>query len=242
MRRLLHSHRSDRGFTLVELLVSIVLLSIVLGLAATMLIGILRTQSKTSARSDAQQQNQTGMELLTRLLREADYPSGASSTSTIVTSATDTQIVFTSRFSSTAAALAGSTATLGTTQQFVFTLSGTTLKWASVAPNNACATSGVPNGTLCTYTTPTASHLSISGVQNQAAANTCAGVTTPTPVFKYYAAGTALNGALTTPVSASQLANLNVVEIDLYTKTTSGPLSVNCEPLTDYVSLRNWHS
>ena len=244
MTRLLSRRTDDHGFTLVELLISTVLLSIVLGMASTFLIGTIDSQSKVSARSTAQQRNQTGMELLTRLLRDADYPTGATSTSTIITSATDTQIVFTSRLSSTSTAVNGSQSSFGATQQYVFSLSGTTLNWATVGPNNlaSCTTSGDPNGTLCTYTTPTASHVLMNGVQNQQVNNTCSGVTTPTPVFKYYAAGTSLGPSLTTPVAASQLANINVVELDFYTKsnTATGRLNINCEPLTDYVSLRNW--
>lgn len=234
-------HGRDTGFTLVELLVSITLLTIVLGLASTFFIRVLNVQTKTTARTDAQQHNQTGMELLTRLLRDAAYPSGSSGSSTIISSASDTQIVFTSRMSSTGSAVSGSTSSFGAPQQFIFSLSGTTLMWSSVAPNNlgSCTTGGDLNGTPCTYTTPTPTHGSVYGVQNQAVANTCPGVTTPTPVFTYYAAGTALGSGLTTPVAASQLGNINVVKIDLYTKTTTGKLSVNCEPLTDYVTLRN---
>src|SRR3954462_3047316 len=90
---------TDTGMTLVELLVAMVLLTVVIGLSTGSLIFVLGKQSNISQSSDAANQTQTGMELLTRVIRQGVYPTGSSSTSTIIQTATATQLVITSRLS-----------------------------------------------------------------------------------------------------------------------------------------------
>src|SRR4051794_38918656 len=97
----LHPRRqdaSDRGMTLVELLVSMMLLTIVIGLATGLLINGMNRQSNIGQSTDAMNTNQNGMELMTRLLRQAVYPNTSSNSAAlpIISSATPTQIVFTS--------------------------------------------------------------------------------------------------------------------------------------------------
>src|SRR4051794_28374026 len=100
----------DQGMTLVEILIATMLLTMVIGLATGSLVVALDRQTNVSRATAAITSNQTGMELMTRLLRQAVYPNGSSSSGPIITTATASQIVFTSRLSSTGSALAGNTA------------------------------------------------------------------------------------------------------------------------------------
>src|SRR4051794_29204389 len=92
-------HAADEGMTLVELLVAMMLLTIVVGLSTGSLIFVLGKQSNIAQSSDAASQTQTGMELLSRVIRQAALPTGASATSTIIQTASATQLVLTSRLS-----------------------------------------------------------------------------------------------------------------------------------------------
>src|SRR4051812_5083709 len=69
-----HDARTDEGTTLIELLVATILLTIVIGLATGAIIVALDRQSNITQSTSAITTNQTGMELMTRLLRQAVYP------------------------------------------------------------------------------------------------------------------------------------------------------------------------
>jgi prepilin-type N-terminal cleavage/methylation domain-containing protein len=216
---------TDDGVTLVELVVVMSILPIVLGLSSMALINAMHLSTKTQMRVDAQQQNRTGFELLTRLLRQATYPQqGTSANSTVITVADTTQLVFTSRLAGTS-----------TVSQYKFSLVGTDLKWDYVGPS--CATSP------CTYATPASSALKRTLIRGVRDGTVCPGAATPVGIFRYYGLnpidGSLQTTPLTAPVTGSNLANIAVVQITIYSKTRIGGDAPACEPVTGQVNLRN---
>jgi prepilin-type N-terminal cleavage/methylation domain-containing protein len=234
---------SDRGFTLVEVLVAMTILMMVIGLSTRLLIGAIDQQSNNTQQSDAQNRNDTGMELATRLLRQAVYPYGGSSVSgqTIISAATATSVTFTSRQTSTGSAVANCTSTSCTTTStaspvtaYTIALTGTTLYWGSAAEIHPCSS-------VCTYGTPNPNQAMVFGVQNAGGTTSCPNNTTGTPVFHYYTLDQFGNTQeLTAPVTgATALGSIQFIEIDLYTQTQTGPQRPACVALTDRVELRN---
>ena len=233
------ARRSDQGMTLVELLVSMMLLTIVIGLATGSLIMVLGRQSNISQASDASQQNQTGMELLSRVIRQGVYPTGSSATSTIIQSGSTTnQLIVTSRLSSTSSG----TSTQGTTSsqlgtqisKYTFTLSGTTLSWQK-ADLVSCS------GSTCTYGTASTSKVLMRGVQNNGGTSVCSGNSSTDGPFHYVYLDTSSNPvspALSTP-TAAQVGTIAYVTVNFYTQTQTGSQKPSCTLLSDYVELRN---
>ncbi len=215
--------------TLIELVVVMVLLPVILGLSSTALISSMQLQTKSQLRANAQNQNRTGYELLTRLLRQATYPQQGSvdAGSTIITDAEPNRIVFTSR-------LAGGS----TVNQYVFQVVGSNLVWAYVGPTLPC-----PASQACTYATPTPNRVAVTGVRD---ATICPDPANDGAVFHYWKldANSSVDfvneAPMTQPITVQgDLASVAVVQIDLYTKTSLGPNTPGCEPLTGYVDLRN---
>jgi prepilin-type N-terminal cleavage/methylation domain-containing protein len=233
------AHRSDKGMTLVELLVSTMLLTIVIGLATGALIVVLDKQSNISQASDAANQNQTAMELLSRVIRQGVYPTGSSTTSTIIQSGSSTnQLVITSRLSSTSDgndAAGTTTARLGAQiSKYTFTLTGTTLSWQK-ADLSSCTSS------TCTYGTATAQKVLIRGVRNSSGASACSTNSSTDGPFHYVtldASSNPVSPALSTPAS-SALGTIAYVTVNLFTQTQTGPQKPSCTLLSDYVELRN---
>ena len=240
--------------TLVEVLVSMTILGVVLSLVTAFMIKTLDQQSSMTQQSEAQNRNNTGMELVSRLLRQAVFPpvtpaGSTNPTSTIVSYAGPTQVVFTSRFSDTASqvnACSGSVVNCSTsnvlTKNYTFSLSGTTLKWGQGTATTCQAT-----GT-CTQTAPTATDAIVFGVQNAGGTAACSANTSGSAsVFHYFWVDTngtpteltnVVNG-VAQPLTATQLAEIQYIEVDLYTQTKTGPQTPACVPLQDYVELRN---
>jgi prepilin-type N-terminal cleavage/methylation domain-containing protein len=217
----------DDGVTLVELLVVMALLPIVLAVSSAALINAMRMQQRAQQTTDAQNTNRAGLELVTRLLRQGTFPTnGTSATSTIITEAGPSRIVFTSR-------LAGGS----TVNQYVIALVGTNLQWSQVGPT--CPASGV-----CTYATPTPNRTVVAGVRN-ATTTDCSRGTSDGAVFHYYSLnpidGSLSSTALDQPISGSSaLGSIAVVRVDLFTRTQlGGDTPTNCERIQGYVDLRN---
>ncbi len=233
MSRLRRRDRSggDRGFTLVEVLTATILLSIVLALVTQALIGAMQHASKLTQEAEAQNRNDTGMQLVTHLLRQAVYPvNGNSTNASVITVATPTKVQFTSRFSGTQSA--SQTAVDTPVKQYVFQLNGTKLQWG-VGDQNACVGTGV-----CTYATPTANRAIVYGVQNAGKAAACPKNTGDGAVFHYWMVGP--TGSLVPwSSSTSTVDKITVVQIDLWTQTQTDRNRPACVPLTDYVQLRN---
>src|SRR4051812_14356264 len=144
-RRLLAA--GDQGLTLVEMLVAVTLLSVVLGLTSSSLIGAIRHQSNITQQTEAQNRNNVGMERITRLLRQAVFPkNGTNKNSAIITVATPTSIQFTSRLTGSSTANVNAFDT--PIQQFSAQLVGTDLRSGAGAESSPC-------GTPCAYATPT---------------------------------------------------------------------------------------
>ena len=237
VRRILARGR-DAGITLVEVLVSMGILGVVLALVSGFMIKTLDQQSNLTQQSENQNRNNTGMELMSRLLRQAILPPSAAAGSTIVTTASPTQIIFSSRMSDTASqvsACSGVVVTCSTsnvtTKNFVFSLSGTTLKWGQSAVG----------------TTPTATDSIVFGVQNAGGTAACSANTSGSAnIFHYFWINNGTPTELTNvvngvsqPLTATQLAEIQYIEVDLYTQTQTGPQTPACVPLQDYVELRN---
>jgi len=225
LRARLRQPADDRGFTLVEVLVSMVILSVVLLLATEFMIKATRQGSYLAQETRAQQLNATGMETATRLLRQAVYPAnGTSVNSTIITTALPSKVVFTSRWSSTAAVDT-------TIRQYALQLSGTNFQYGYGAQTATCTP-------VCTYATPTANHTIVYGVQNAQGTSVCPANTGDGAAFHYWYVNAA--GALAAWSSSTNTLNqIAVVQIDLWTQTRTGSPKPACVPLTDYVRLRN---
>lgn len=243
MRRLRMLTRGpDRaaGMTLVEVLTAMVVLGIVLTLVTKALIGALDQQSNVVQQTQAQNTNNAGMELMTRLMRQA-VPAGSSTS--IISHADPSEIIFTSRLSSTGTATSACTGTvtncsISTTpvNNYIFALptGSTSLQW------------GQASCTGSTCATPTLSHTLVTGVRNAAGSSACSANTTGSGVFRYYWINQGVPTELTNvvngqsqPLTSTQLAEIQYIEIDLYTATKTGPLAPACDPLQDYVELRN---
>ena len=222
--------QDDRGFTLVELLVTMILLTIVIGLSTGALINAIDQQSNIRQSTETQSRNQAGMERLTRLLRQAVYPEGGTSAnSTIIQVAEANRIVFTSR-------LSGSGTVDSTVRQYTFQLVSNTLKWG-VADKTVCNA-----GSACTYGTPVMRTL-IPGVRNSQGSTVCPANTGDGAVFHYdyfNSVGALVDAAnpvtaLTTPA----LKDIVYVRAELYTQLQDGPKKPACVALTDSAELRN---
>jgi prepilin-type N-terminal cleavage/methylation domain-containing protein len=228
----LRRSEDERGLTLVEVLVAMLILAVVLMVATEFMIKATRQGSYIAQQSQAQQLNDTGMETATRLLRQAVYPvNGTSLNSSIITVATATKVQFTSRWSSTANA--SDTAFNTPVQQIVFQLNGTKLQYGTGAQNSCTAPA------VCTYATPTANHTMVFGVQNAQGTATCPKNTGDGAAFHYWYVNP--TGTLLPWSSATNtLSQISVVQIDLWTQTQAGggPRPA-CVPLTNYVRLRN---
>lgn len=233
MRALFRARRGNAGFTLVEVLVATTILGVVLSLTTGVIIRAMDQNSNLTQESEAQNRNNIGMEELTRALRQAVFPTnGTNQTSTIITTATSTQVTFTTRLSSTAAA---STSSMGTPVQFTaqFNTTKHTLVWGTGA-ENACTAP-----TVCTYATPTLSKTLVYGVRNDGGSTVCPADTSNSPVFQYWY--TDPTGNLAAWVSGTNtLSQISTVQINLWTQTQTGPQQPACVNLTDYVQLRNW--
>ena len=222
--------QDERGFTLVELLVTTILLTIVIGLSTGALINAIDQQSNVRQSTETQSRNQAGMERFTRLLRQAVYPEGGTSAnSTIIQVAEANKIVFTSR-------LSGSGTINTTVRQYTFQLVNNNLQWG-VADKTVCNA-----GSACSYGTPVLRTL-IAGVRNAQGSTVCPANTGDGAVFHYDYFNT--SGALvdaSNPVTAATtpaLKDIVYVRAEVYTQLQDGPKKPACLALTDSVQLRN---
>jgi len=236
----LSRRRADSGMTLVELLISMILLSIVLSLATGAIIKALDQNSNLTQQSEAQNRNNTGMEQLTRALRQAVLPKGGTTAnSSVITVASPTQIQFTTRLQGTAQMACSSNCTFANAAVQVgaqFNTTTHTLQWGTGAESSSCV------GT-CTYAAPTINKTLVNGVRNDGGSTVCPANTGGTAVFKYwYVDATGNLAAWSTSVAApyNTTSSISVVQIDLWTQTQTGPQTPACVNLTDYVQLRNW--
>jgi prepilin-type N-terminal cleavage/methylation domain-containing protein len=240
----LRRSRRDQGFTLVEVLVAMTILSIVMALTTGLVIRALDQNSNAGQQSQAQQRNNVGMEALTRALRQAVLPTnGTNKNSSIISVAQPTQIQFTTRLQGTSAAQAGcasGTCPWATTPVQVLAQLNTTthnLQWGTASQPASCATP-------CVYPTPTLTRTLVYGVRNNLGATACPR-NSGTAIFHYWyvdATGNlaAWSAAIPTAPTQAELAKISVVQIDLYTQTQTGPQKPGCVALSDYVQLRNW--
>ncbi len=221
----------DGGITLVEMLVAITLLSVVLGLTSSSLIGSVRHQSNITQQTEAQSRNAVGLERFTRLLRQAVFPkNGTNKNSSIITIATPTSIQFTSRLTGTGTANPNAFDT--PIRQFSIQVVGTDLRSGEGAESSPC-------GTPCAYATPVLTKTLVFGVRNAGLAAVCPKNTGDGAVFHYFKID--LTGNLVPWVSGTDpLAAIRGVQVDLWTQTQQGQSRPACVPLTDYVQLRNW--
>lgn len=81
--------RSERGYTLIELLVAAMIGMVVLGGAVTVFVGAVRSEPRTASKVAAIQQGRTGVERITRELRQGldvlDAPTPTSSQLSLIT-------------------------------------------------------------------------------------------------------------------------------------------------------------
>jgi len=233
-------HRDTSGFTLVEVLVATTLLAVVIALSTGLVIKALDQNSNLQQQSEAQNRNDTGIEQLTRSLRQAVLPlNGTTTNSSIITVALPTQVQFTTRLTSTQTAQASPGVWASPIVQVKAQLDTSThqLKWGT-GTQNACTAPAV-----CTYATASTIRPLANGVRNDLGSAVCPKNTGDGAVFHYWYVDANGNLALwSTSVAApyNTLASISVVQIDLWTQTQTGPQKPDCVALTDYVRLRNW--
>lgn len=241
--------RGGEGFTLVEVLVAMTILSIVIALSTGLIIRALDQNSNAGQQSEAQQRNNLGMETLTRALRQAVYPTnGTNKNASIITLANATQIQFTTRQQSTSDAQSSTNCSVVTGActwatnpvQVQASLNTTShnLMWGTSAQPASCATP-------CVYPTPTLNRTLIYGVRNNQGSSVCPKNTGDGAIFHYWYADATGNLAAWSPAIAgsptqAELAKISVVQIDFYTQTQTGPQKPGCVALSDYVQMRNW--
>jgi prepilin-type N-terminal cleavage/methylation domain-containing protein len=235
MRRVREALSNQRGLTLPELLVSMVLFATVGTIATTGIVTVLRNQTETNQRNASQAQNRVGVELFTRLLRQATYGQyGDYGNAYIITTAEPQRIVFHSRF--------GAAPEL----KYVFELVGSTLQWGSVAPTSCPNPPPVPfsGDAGCLYPTyPTSTRAAVRGVRNAVGGGICPGAPADGTIFTYYEAD-ATNGTLTLvpqPVEFDRLGRVASVGITLFTKENAATSRPGCEVIQAQVKLRNLH-
>lgn len=226
------------GFTIVEVLVAIMLLSVVMTLATGLVIKTIDQNSNLTQQGEAQNRNNIGMEQLTRALRQAVLPAnGTKTTASIISDAQPTSVTFTTRLSSTAGASDTSINTPIVQVLAKFDTVTHTLKWGT-GNQNACTAPAV-----CTYATPTLTKTLVYGVRNDGGTAVCSANTSDGGVFHYWYVDPTGNLAAYSPSSppaGKSVADISVVQIDLWTQTQTGPQKPKCVALTDYVQLRNW--
>ena len=224
------SRRSEQGMTLVETLVAMMLLTIVVGLATGSLILVLGKNANVSQASDAARQNQTAMELLSRVVRQGVYPSGSSKTSTIVQSGSNTNtLIVVSR-------LSGTSSVSTQVSKFTFTVSGTTLYWQKAdLVAGSCSTT-------CSYGTATAQKALIRGIRNASGSSVCpTNTSTDGPFhYAYISSSTGLPVTTTDPtVSPASLGTIVYVTVNFYTQTQTSSQKPSCTLLSDFIDFRN---
>ena len=233
--------RVAEGFTLVEVLVAMTILSVVMALSTGLVIRALDQNSNANQQSDAQQRNNAGMEALTRSLRQAVYPTnGTNKNASIISIANATQIQFTTRLQGSTEALSTPTTWAANPKQVLVQLNTTThnLQWGTSNQPASCATP-------CVYPTPTLTRTLIYGVRNNQGSSVCPKNTGDGAIFHYWYVDATGNLAAWAPAIAgsptqAELAKISVVQIDFYTQTQNGPQKPECVALSDYVQLRNW--
>jgi prepilin-type N-terminal cleavage/methylation domain-containing protein len=229
------SCRGDRGTTLVEMLVSMVLLTIVTGIATSAFIVVMQNYRVNTERTEAQASNRVGLERMLRLIRESTYPQRADwSQSTIVLEAETDRMVFAAHASSDPNAPVSRVVI----EQNV--ADGTVRMGVS---NPTCPAD--PNE-ACTYTTPVAKQVVASYVRN-GVASACRNEPADHAFFRYYAAAPDL-GALVEitpsvtgqPLEGVRLKDVASVRIEMYADKLPGKTAPDCELLSGTVKLRNW--
>lgn len=237
--------RADsQGFTLVELLISITLVTIVIALSTGLIIKALDHNSNLTQQSEAQNRNNTGMEQLTRALRQAVFPrNGTNTNSSIITIAEGKRLQFTTRLVNNETAFVNqNTWNTSTSVVQVMAKLDTTkhqLQWG-LGAQNTCT-----DPTVCTYATPPMTRVLTSGVRNDQLSSVCPKNTGDGNVFHYWYVDPSGNLAAWNPANPlaptqAELAKISVVQIDLWTQTQTGPQKPACVALSDYVQLRNW--
>jgi hypothetical protein len=229
--RLRRMRDGDAGVSLLEMLVSTMIVMVVLSVTLGSVITVWRSQKVANERSLSASSNRVGFELLTKLLRQATYPAqGSVTNSTIITVAGPQRIQFTSRLGSTAGAVP---------MRYEFELVGTNLMWGSTPAN--CV-----DAALCDYDPPNLTKTAVSYVRNAVGGGPCPGAPTDGAIFTYYSASAANGGALTAfPIAADDtlsgelLGDVASVGIALYTDAIPGKPLPGCESITGLTVLRN---
>jgi prepilin-type N-terminal cleavage/methylation domain-containing protein len=238
---LLKRKRDAEGFTLVEVLVATTLLTVVIALSTGLVIKALDQNSNLTQQAQAQNRNDTGMEQLTRGLRDAVFPlNGTRQNSSIITTALPNQIQFTTRLTGTQDAQTNYATSWSTPVAQVGAQLDTTthrLLWGTGSQNAGCGAA------VCTYAAPAMTRPLVQGVRNDQGSAVCPKNTGDGAVFHYWYVDPSGNLAawstgLAAPYNATSY--ISVVQIDMWTQTQTGPQKPDCVALTDYVKLRNW--
>lgn len=223
----------ERGTTLVEVLIAMIMLSIVLAVTSTGLITMLKTQRSAESRTLTQSQNRTGVEFATRLLREATYGEKLDFTnSTVISAAGPDRVVFYSRL--------GNAAGPSTRIVLEYFPAAGELRWGQSSPT--CSSS------ICTYATPVANRVLVRYVRN-GVSSPCVAANPDGAVFRFFTSGTTAvsPGVVLLPVAtdgAGQVQGVNLkditsVEMELWTDEVPGKPAPDCESLSTTTSLRN---
>jgi prepilin-type N-terminal cleavage/methylation domain-containing protein len=212
--------RDERGFTLVELMVTIFIATIVFGAVLTMIEVSTRNQARVTARVDA---NQRARPVMTRLIDRLHSACVAPGIAPVLAGSTSSSMSFLSKSGS---------AVSPTPDLYTVTLSGTTL-----SESRYLATGGsAPSWTFSS--TPTSTRQLIAGVGTGAIGSPPAAV----PLFRYYKfiGGQVSTTPLPTPLSATDASRTVQVDVAFSTNPAqNGSRDANAAvTLADSATLR----
>jgi prepilin-type N-terminal cleavage/methylation domain-containing protein len=222
----------DRGVSLVEMLVAIVVLSIVMGITTTAFITSMRNSTMNSERAEAQASNRVGLERVLRIMRQAAYPENADySNSTVVWQATTERVSF----------YAHVKANEPVSRVVLEHQADGTIRMGVSEPD--C--SGGPL-VQCDYTEPEPTQIVAKYVRN-GPATLCQNESADHAVFRYYSAAPMGGGLVDitptvtgTALQGVRLKDIASIGVELYTDKRPGVAAPDCELLSGTVKLRNW--
>jgi prepilin-type N-terminal cleavage/methylation domain-containing protein len=227
-----HLMSDDRGVSLVEMLVAIMLLAIVTSITTSAFIIAMKNSSMNQERTEAQSSNRVGLERVLRLLRQAAYPQQASyADSTIVWQATTDRIVF----------YAHVKANQPISRVVLEHQSDGTIRMGVTEPD--CP---VGSTTQCDYDLPVPTQVVARYVRN-GEGSACRNESADHALFRFYSAAPFGGGLVDitptvtgTPLAGARLKDVASIGVELYTDKIPGEPAPDCELLRGTVKLRNW--
>jgi Tfp pilus assembly protein PilW len=223
-RRLWTRARDERGTTLAELMIVVLLLGMIVAPAAMFLTSSQRNQRVVDESVRQQQDARIALDSWARAIREAGYPAGLNYTSSsLFQSASDNDVSFYSDIDND-----------GISEKVRYYLSGASVMRSVTNPD--CNQNPCSYGDTATVATKTV----LSSIRN-GDLSACSGQSGTKPIFTYYSVdhGTGAQTQMPSGGSVSNLVDISFVKMTAVVDITPGK-SPTCQTLETAVSLRNW--